>query len=130
VGGFASCDTLSKHRPSTESSINKKQMASPSGDLHPRSADHPARPAVRVVPGASGIPAPCIHSDPTRLLPFREIVFSAPENPGKTGLAAMIAIDVTVVLAGPDGADGEVYCLANDYEAGRESSLSGRGPHH
>src|SRR5438128_345567 len=42
-----------------------------------------------------------------------EMIFAAPKKSGKTGLAAMVAIYVAVVLAGPFG---EVYCLANDYE--------------
>lgn len=42
-----------------------------------------------------------------------EMIFGAPKKSGKTGLAAMIAIYVAVVLAGNLG---EIYCLANDYE--------------
>src|SRR5215470_4531053 len=50
---------------------------------------------------------------PDGRLPYPEMIFSAPKKSGKTGLAAMVAIYVAVVLAGPYG---EVYCLANDYE--------------
>ncbi|MGC2221830.1 MAG: terminase large subunit [Methylocella sp.] len=46
-------------------------------------------------------------------LPYPEMVFSAPKKSGKTGVAAMIAIYVAMVLAGNYG---EIYCLANDYE--------------
>jgi phage terminase large subunit-like protein len=46
-------------------------------------------------------------------LPFPELIYSAPKKSGKTGLAAMLAIYVAVVVG---GRFAEVYCLSNDYE--------------
>jgi phage terminase large subunit-like protein len=50
---------------------------------------------------------------PEGRLPYAELVFSAPKKSGKTALAAMIAIDVIVVLG---GRYAEGYCLANDLD--------------
>ena len=44
---------------------------------------------------------------------YSELCFSGGKKSGKTGLAAMIVIYVSVVLA---GAGGEINCLANDLE--------------
>ncbi len=46
-------------------------------------------------------------------LPFPEMIYSAPKKSGKTGLAAMLAIYVAVVIG---GRFSEVYCLSNGYE--------------
>lgn len=46
-------------------------------------------------------------------LPYPELVFSAPKKSGKTALAALFAVYLVVVLAGPYG---EAYCCANDLE--------------
>lgn len=50
---------------------------------------------------------------PKGQLPYSEMIFSAPKKSGKTGLAAMLAIYVAVVLG---GRFAEVFCLANDFE--------------
>lgn len=50
---------------------------------------------------------------PDGSLPYPELIFSAPKKSGKTGLAAMLAIYVAIVIG---GRLAEVYCLSNDYE--------------
>ena len=46
-------------------------------------------------------------------LRYPELVYSAPKKSGKTALAAMVVLTVTLILG---GRYGEAYCVANDWE--------------
>src|SRR5262249_12020800 len=109
--GIANRSAVISHAPSSVATNDPpdQALAVRPGRLHHRGA---GRPRDRQAFRAQRL-AKAFEVNAKGKLRYPELVYSAPKKSGKTALAAMVVLTVTLILG---GRYGEAYCVANDWE--------------